>query len=147
MMEPFAQSDFVQYRDGIGFDISRRPPLNQGWHARVLERRKFRQEMMKLKHEPDSSIAKFRVRRVGRSNIPIICRSVLFPAPDAPMMASSSPRRISRLIPLSTVRSCSPILKVLYRPLIPIMAYNPGTLRLAFGSGNQLRAECKAPHS
>jgi hypothetical protein len=78
---------------------------------------------MKLKDETDAFIPKFglgglgelkeilslKVPLVGRSSNPRICSMVLFPAPDAPTTAISSPRAMVRSMPFSTGRVCSPM--------------------------------------
>jgi len=60
--------------------------------------------MVELVDEAEMAVAPFALlaRAEGRE---VRCSSVLFPEPDAPTMASASPRRTSRSTPRSTVTS------------------------------------------
>ena len=94
-------------------------PGDQQRHHHVLPRVELPQQVVELEDEPDPRVAErrelprghggVRLRRpartsppVGSSSAPSRCRSVLFPEPLAPMMATNSPRETLRSTPAST---------------------------------------------
>jgi hypothetical protein len=54
-----------------------------------------------LKDEPDPARAQRGEPLVGRSSVPITCKSVVLPDPEGPTIATSSPRVTVRLTPRS----------------------------------------------
>ena len=83
---------------------------DQQRHHHVLQRGELGQQMMELEHEAELPVPELRqlvgrrgrrrrcpssriVAAVGRSSAPSRCSSVLFPEPEAPMMATNSPGR------------------------------------------------------
>ena len=86
---------------------------SQQRHGHVFQGRKLRQQVMKLPNIADLPVAKGRCLAWGRlatlveaqytvpaegaSSAPRMCKSVLFPAPDWPRIATISPGAISKL--------------------------------------------------
>ena len=95
-------------------------------HRDVLQRGEFRQQMMELVDEAERAVAHARRARlptasrtarrrrctspaVGASRPPSRCSSVLLPEPDAPTIATRSPRATARSTPSSTGTSSGPL--------------------------------------
>src|SRR5438876_10617401 len=112
------QPHFLQHRLRGGPCLGLIVPADQGRQHDVLERRELREQMVELEDEPDLPVAelgqrlsskantsfpsKCTVPLVGRSRVPRMWRRVVLPTPEAPTMATSSPRVIAKLTPFST---------------------------------------------
>ena len=89
------------------------------WNWNTKPRRWLRKSLRRLPESlPTSTPSMVMVPESGLSSVPMICRSVVLPAPDGPTMLTISPAPTCRSMPLST---CSePKLLVMF--LISIMS-------------------------
>ena len=93
-------------------------------HGDIVQRREFRQQMVELIDEAQALVAQRALARSdrptaslpstetepldGTSNRPRMCSSVLLPEPEAPTMATISPRATVRLTLFSTSMRAGP---------------------------------------
>jgi hypothetical protein len=125
VLHPIGQSDVGERRHGAALPLAagQLVPVEQG-KLDVLERRRPRQQVEALEDEPEllvpdpgepvgftleiSSPSSTYRPSVGRSMQPMMFISVVLPDPEAPMIATISPRSIRTETPFSTWRSTSP---------------------------------------
>src|SRR5512133_1151088 len=62
MMQPGAEPNVVQDRGRFRLHVFWWPPLDESRHGGVLQRRKFREQMVELKHEPDAFVPELSLR-------------------------------------------------------------------------------------
>ena len=108
VLEPPFQPHSRQQRRGARPRFRHAHPRDPQRHLGILDGREFRQQVVELEHEADIAIpesdeigighlrhaviADVDDAGIGRPDRPSKCSSVLLPTPDAPMIATISPR-------------------------------------------------------